>query len=65
MAAPHVAGVVALMQSAADGKLTPGQVVDILKTTARPLPGDCRQGCGAGIANADGAVDKAMEVAGQ
>lgn len=60
MAAPHVAGVVALMQSAAGGKLTPEQVVRILKATARPLPGSCREGCGAGIANADGAVDKAM-----
>ncbi|MBD8697890.1 S8 family peptidase [Stenotrophomonas sp. CFBP 13718] len=63
MAAPHVAGVVALMQSAADGKLTPDQVVGILKTTARPLPGACSQGCGAGIANAKGAVDSALEAA--
>lgn len=63
MAAPHVAGVVALMQSAADGKLTPAQTLEILKATVRPLPGECRQGCGAGIANAAGAVDKAMNVA--
>ncbi|GAB3058547.1 S8 family peptidase [Stenotrophomonas tumulicola] len=61
MAAPHVAGVVALMQSAAGGKLSPEQVVRILTATARPLPGSCREGCGAGIANADGAVGKAME----
>jgi serine protease len=56
MAAPHVAGVVALMQAAAPSPLTPAQVESILKSTARPLPGTCSGGCGAGIANADGAV---------
>jgi len=56
MASPHVAGVVALMQSAASNPLTPAQVETILKNTARPLPGTCSGGCGAGIANADAAV---------
>ena len=56
MAAPHVAGVVALMQAAAPSPLTPAQVETILKNTARPLPGTCSGGCGAGIANADAAV---------
>ena len=56
MAAPHVAGVVALMQAAADSPLTPAEVESTLKSTARPLPGTCSGGCGAGIANADGAV---------
>lgn len=56
MAAPHVAGVVALMQAAAATALTPAQVESILKSTARPLPGACSGGCGAGIANADAAV---------
>ncbi|RRU09039.1 S8 family peptidase [Stenotrophomonas sp. 278] len=56
MAAPHVAGVVALMQAAATTALTPAQVESILKSTARPLPGACSGGCGAGIANADAAV---------
>ncbi|MEL1265661.1 S8 family peptidase [Pseudoxanthomonas putridarboris] len=56
MAAPHVAGIVALMQAAASSPLTPAQVESILKSTARPLPGTCSGGCGAGIANADGAV---------
>jgi serine protease len=31
-------------------------VESTLKSTARPLPGTCSGGCGAGIANADGAV---------
>mgnify|MGYP002662482606 CR=1 FL=1 len=56
MAAPHVAGVVALMQAAATSPLTPAAVESTLKSTARPLPGSCSGGCGAGIANADGAV---------
>ena len=56
MAAPHVAGVVALMQSAASSPLTPAQVESILKSTARALPGSCSGGCGAGIINAQAAV---------
>ncbi|QCO68251.1 peptidase S8 [Luteimonas yindakuii] len=59
MAAPHVAGVVALMQSAASTPLTPAQIEQILKDTARPLPGACSGGCGAGIINAKAAVDAA------
>lgn len=64
MAAPHVSGVVALMQSATNGRLTPKQVERILRSTARPLPGACRGGCGAGIVNAAGAVSMARQVAG-
>lgn len=56
MAAPHVAGVVALMQSVAPTALTPAQVETIIKNTARALPGACSGGCGAGIVNADAAV---------
>ena len=54
MAAPHVAGVVALMQSVATK--TPAEVESILKSTARSLPGSCSGGCGAGIVDADAAV---------
>ena len=57
MAAPHVAGVVALMQAAASSPLTPAQVEQVLKSTARALPGSCSGGCGAGIINAKAAVD--------
>ena len=60
MAAPHVAGVVALMQSVAPMPLSPAQVETILKNTARALPGACSGGCGAGIVNADAAVAAAL-----
>ncbi|MEE5091821.1 S8 family serine peptidase, partial [Xanthomonas euvesicatoria] len=58
MAAPHVAGVVALVQSVASRPLTPAAVETLLKNTARPLPGACSGGCGAGIVNAAGAVSQ-------
>ncbi|MEB1629132.1 S8 family peptidase [Xanthomonas campestris] len=56
MASPHVAGVVALVQSVAPTALTPAAVETLLKNTARALPG----GCGAGIVNADAAVTAAI-----
>ena len=57
MAAPHVAGVVALMQARATTPRTPAEIESLLKSTARPLPGACSGGCGAGIVNAKAAVD--------
>jgi serine protease len=51
MAAPHVAGLVALMLSKRPA-LTPAQVEAALKANARPLPGTCTGGCGAGIIDA-------------
>jgi serine protease len=63
MAAPHVAGTVALVQSRrlALGLplYTPAEVESLLKSTAYPLPGACSGGCGAGIINARAAVDAA------
>lgn len=63
MATPHVAGVVALMQSRrlALGLplLTPAVVESTLKSTAYPLAGTCSGGCGAGIVDARRAVDAA------
>ena len=59
MAAPHVAGVVALMQSVAPRPLQPTQVDTLLRSTARPLPGTCPGGCGAGLVDAGAAVAKA------
>nr|WP_243735398.1 S8 family serine peptidase [Xanthomonas oryzae] len=56
MAAPHVAGVVALMQSVALNPLTPATVKALLKASARPMPVACTQGGRAGLVNADGAV---------
>ena len=55
MAAPHVAGLVALMQSKAVS--TPADVESILKSTARALPGTCSGGCGAGIVQAANAIN--------
>ncbi|PSD21172.1 protease [Stenotrophomonas maltophilia] len=62
MAAPHIAAIVALMQSAAveagRGPLTPDQVRDILVASARPFPQPPEDGkpIGAGIADAHRAV---------
>lgn len=53
MAAPHVAGVVALMK-AVQPALTHGEAERILRSTATPV--DCPQGCGAGLVNAAAAV---------
>jgi serine protease len=58
MATPHVSGVVALMLSVKPA-LTPDQVTQILQSTARAFPATCSQ-CGAGIVNANAAVDAAL-----
>lgn len=60
MAAPHVAGVVALVQSVAPTALSPAAIETLLKNTARALPGACSGGCGAGIVDADAAVTAAL-----
>jgi len=57
MASPHVAGVVALLQSKATTPKTPAEIETLLKNTARALPGACSGGCGAGIVNAKAALD--------
>jgi serine protease len=57
MAAPHVAGIAALML-VKDPSLTPVEVEAWLKTTARAFPAPCNE-CGAGIADA-GAVITAV-----
>jgi len=59
MAAPHIAGVVALMQEAAGGNLTPAQVEQLLENTARPLAGYAMWEQGAGYADAYAAVQAA------
>lgn len=60
MAAPHVAGVVALMQAAAvsttGNALTPDQVTDMLKRSARPFNRTPSQAIGVGILDAGRAV---------
>lgn len=56
MASPHIAGVVALMQEAAGGRLKPDQVLNILTSTARPLPGYGQWEVGSGFVDAYAAV---------
>jgi serine protease AprX len=58
MASPHIAGVVALMQEAAGGKLSPAQVLNALTATARPLPGYAQWEVGSGFVDAYAAVMK-------
>ncbi len=56
MAAPHVAGVAALML-ADDPTLTPAQILSRMQATARPRSStECPKACGAGLLNAAGAV---------
>ncbi len=57
MATPHVVGVVALMQQAAGGTLTPDQVAKAITSTARPLPGFALWEVGAGYLDALAAVN--------
>jgi serine protease len=54
MSAPHVSGVAALLYSAKPD-ITPDEVEQVLKDTARPFPGKC-DGCGAGLLDAAAAV---------
>ncbi len=58
MSSPHVAGLAALIMAAA--VKTPAEVESILKSTARPLPGACSGGCGAGIVDSLAAVNAAL-----
>jgi serine protease len=54
MAAPHVAGVAALMTSI-NSLMMPSDTKYFLKATARAFPGSC-SGCGSGIVDAEAAV---------
>lgn len=58
MASPHIAGVVALMQEAAGGRLSPTQVLNALTSTARPLAEYATWEVGAGFVDAYAAVMK-------
>ncbi|MET9463905.1 S8 family serine peptidase [Streptomyces sp. NPDC006544] len=55
MAAPHVAGLAALL-AAAKPSLTPAQIEAAIKANARPLAGTCTGGCGSGLADAAATV---------
>lgn len=62
MAAPHVAGVAALMLST-NPALNPAQVEQMLRDSARPFPGTCARSCGTGIVDANAAVARAAGTA--
>ncbi|WP_143711642.1 S8 family serine peptidase [Paenarthrobacter aurescens] len=57
MAAPHVAGVAALLFSELGGLTNPEAVEQRMKETSRPLPGGCLAGCGSGLVDATEALD--------
>jgi serine protease len=62
MATPHVAGVVALMRSV-NPTLTPARIREILQATAKPIPNDSGLNeYGAGLVNAEAAVQAAASV---
>ncbi|MET8452150.1 S8 family peptidase [Streptomyces sp. NPDC005209] len=50
-ATAHVSGLAALMLSA-NPQLTPAEIKAAIKANARPIPGKCDEGCGAGLADA-------------
>ncbi|WP_372627421.1 S8 family peptidase [Arsukibacterium sp.] len=62
MAAPHVAGVAALIKQVKPSA-TPDEIETILKTSSRSFPAAC-SGCGTGIVDANAAVTAAMPAAG-
>jgi len=59
MAAPHVAGVVALMQAVSATPKTPAQIESLIKSSARAFPSTPSQPIGTGIVQARAAVDAA------
>ena len=60
MASPQVAGLVALMRSA-DPFIGVDQITAQLVDNARPLPGPCPKGCGAGLIDAGATVNAVVE----
>ncbi|MCD9031760.1 S8 family serine peptidase [Luteimonas sp. Y-2-2-4F] len=61
MASPHVAGVVALIQSAVETPLTPAEVKEALTDSVRAFPAPVDKPIGAGILDADAAITRAIE----
>ena len=55
MAAPHVAGIAALLYEL-DPLISPQRVKELINQTATDFPGEC-EGCGAGIANARSVIN--------
>jgi len=62
MAAPHISGIIALIQSVSTTPKTTDQLKNILRRTARPIaPASCPGGCGPGIVDAGAAVRMSLE----
>jgi serine protease len=59
-AAPQVAGLIALMRSV-DPAISVDDITKQLVDNARPLPGPCPKGCGAGLMDAGATVDAVVE----
>ncbi|MFI1767602.1 S8 family peptidase [Streptomyces sp. NPDC020800] len=55
-AAPEISGLAALMLSV-NPELTPAQIETAIQANARPVPGKCQGGCGAGLADAARTVE--------
>jgi serine protease len=62
MAAPHVAGVAALLYEV-NPNVTPDEVKAAILNSARPFPGACNQ-CGSGITDANAAIDELLGTGG-
>jgi len=62
MAAPVTTGVIALMEQATGGRITPDQTLDVLMSTATAMPAYYFWEVGAGYVNARAAVDAAMRL---
>ncbi|MEZ2387937.1 S8 family serine peptidase [bacterium RCC_150] len=60
MAAPHVAGVAALLMSKIGAAMTPQAVEASLKATAHSLSASCPEGCGAGLVDATAAMNSVI-----
>lgn len=55
MAAPHISGLAAILYGL-DPEITPAEVLQLIQANARPMPGSCSGGCGAGLADAAATV---------
>jgi serine protease len=65
MASPHVAGVVAMVQSVVATPLTPAQMEALLKSSVRPFPATPDRVIGTGLLDAKLALDAALTPPGE